>query len=82
VGDAGPGGRFFATIYLNTRGKQYLDPIEQVPGTVSYLDKNPFHYDLSTFDWVCEGTSLTAEYLATGTAPKPEDACLHKDRVA
>jgi hypothetical protein len=55
------GGKFFVTIYLNTRGKQYLDPIEQVPGTVSSLDKNPFHYDLSTFDWVCEGTSLTPD---------------------
>jgi SAM-dependent methyltransferase len=65
-----PGGKFFATICLNTRGKQYLDPIEQVPGTVSYLDKNPFHDDLSTFDWVCEGTSLTAEYLGDWDSPR------------
>jgi SAM-dependent methyltransferase len=39
-----PGGRFFATIYLNDRGKQHLETIEQRPGIVTWMDRNPYHY--------------------------------------
>jgi SAM-dependent methyltransferase len=63
------GGKFFATIYLNERGKQYLDPIEQSPGTFTHMDKNPFHYEFTTFEWICDGTSLTPEYLGDWNSP-------------
>jgi hypothetical protein len=64
------GGKFFATIYLNEQGKRYLDPIEQSPGTVTHMDKNPFHYEFTTFEWICDGTSLTAEYLGDWKSPR------------
>ena len=65
-----PGGKFFATIYLNEQGKRHLDPIEQAPGTVSYMDRNPFHYDFGTFGWMCDGTSLRPEYLGEWSSPR------------
>lgn len=64
------GGKFFATIYLNERGKRNLDPIEQRPGIVTYLDENPFHYDFATFEWICEGTTLTPEYVGDWGSPR------------
>ncbi len=64
------GGKFFATIYLNERGKQYLDPIEQGPGTVTHMDKNPFHYEFTTFEWICDGTGLIPEYLGDWHSPR------------
>lgn len=36
-----PGGKFFATIYLNERGKRYLDPIEQGQGFDTHMEE-PF----------------------------------------
>jgi SAM-dependent methyltransferase len=65
-----PGGKFFATIYLNERGKRNLDPIQQRPDIVTNFDRNFFHYDFATFEWICEGTSLTPEYLGEWSNPR------------
>jgi SAM-dependent methyltransferase len=65
-----PGGKFFATIYVNERGKRNLDPIEQRSGIVTHMDKNPYHYDLATFEWICDGTSLTPEYIGDWNSPR------------
>jgi len=70
------GGKFFATVYLNERGKKYLDPIEQAPGTVTHMDKNPFHYEFATFEWICEGTGLTPEYLGDWNSPRNQKMLL------
>jgi SAM-dependent methyltransferase len=64
------GGQFYATIYLNERGKQNLDPIEQTPRIFSAFDRNPFHYDVATFEWMCEGTGLSVEYLGDWDSPR------------
>lgn len=64
------GGEFFATIYVNERGKRNLDSIEQRPGILTHMDENPFHYDFATFEWICEGTSLTPEYLGDWSSPR------------
>jgi SAM-dependent methyltransferase len=65
-----PGGKFFATIYLNERGKLNLDQIQQTPRIVSNFDRNPYHYDLATFEWICDGTGLTPEYLGDWNSPR------------
>jgi SAM-dependent methyltransferase len=70
------GGKFFATVYLNERGKKYLDPIEQAPGTVTHMDKNPFHYEFATFEWICEGTGLTPAYLGDWNSPRNQKMLL------
>lgn len=64
------GGKFFATISLNERGKLNLDPIEQRPRIFSHIDKNPFHYDFQTFEWICDGTSLIPECLGDWSSPR------------
>jgi hypothetical protein len=70
------GGRFFATIYENERGKLNLDPVEQRPGLVSRFDADPFHYDFGTFEWICDGTSLRAEYLGDWNNPRNQKMLL------
>ncbi|MDD5109695.1 MAG: ATP-binding cassette domain-containing protein [Patescibacteria group bacterium] len=61
-----PGGKFYATFFENPEGKQQLGPrVRQRDGSsfTTYFSKNPYHYDLATFRWMCEGTSLQVENL-------------------
>lgn len=79
-----PGGRFYATIWENPDGKRNLEPIRQAGGKVTHFDRDAYHYDLATFEWICEGTSLTVEHLGQWGHPQhqvmlvfakePEDA--------
>ncbi len=64
------GGKFFATIYENPDGKRNLDPISQTAGVTSYFDEDPFHYDVATFEWLCEGSSLEPQYLGGWDNPR------------
>ncbi len=57
-----PGGRFYATIYENPQGKQYLGEIQQSERVVSYYDRDKYHYDLETLRAACQGTGLTMSY--------------------
>jgi SAM-dependent methyltransferase len=65
-----PGGTFFATNYENTEGKRNLDPIEQRPGLWSNFDRDFFHYDVATFEWIVQDTGLTVEYLGEWSNPR------------
>ena len=58
-----PGGQFYATYWENEQGKRNLGDIEQNPNAVTHFDRDFFHYDLGSFEWACEGTSLTVERL-------------------
>jgi len=58
-----PGGSFFATIFENPAGKRNLTDIEQFEGGLTHFDRDVYHYDLGTFEWICAGTSLRVEYL-------------------
>jgi SAM-dependent methyltransferase len=71
-----PGGRFYATIYLTEEGKKNLDPIQQTTQIVSHFDKNPFHYDLDTLRWICEGTSLALEQVGDWESPRNQQMIL------
>lgn len=65
-----PGGKFFATFYENERGKRNLDDVEQQPGLVTHFDRDFFHYDLGTFEWICRDTELEVEYLGGWNNPR------------
>ena len=67
-----PGARFYATFWENPDGKRNLEPIRQAGNYFSYLDCYPYHYDLATFEWMCEGTGLQVEHLGDwcGTGPQ------------
>lgn len=71
-----PGGRFYATFYENERGKFNLDPIRQSPQVTSYFDRDSYHYDFGTFEWICAGTSLEAEYLGGWGNPRNQKMLL------
>jgi cyclopropane fatty-acyl-phospholipid synthase-like methyltransferase len=68
------GGRFYATIFVNPEGKHNLEPIAQssrdLPDLKSYFDQDPYHYDLDTLKWICEGTGLTVEYIGDWNHPR------------
>jgi SAM-dependent methyltransferase len=64
-----PGGQFYATYWENERGKFNLDDIQQNPNAVTHFDRDFFHYDLATFEWICEGTTLTVERLDDWESP-------------
>jgi hypothetical protein len=64
------GGKFFATFYENPKGKRNLDPVEQKPGLLTHFDRDFFHYDFATFEWVAAGTSLEVEQLGDWENPR------------
>lgn len=73
-GALAPGGRFFATFFENPGGKRNLEPIEQPVAfghpVTSYFDRDPFHYDVATFEWICTGTGLTVERIGDWGHPR------------
>ena len=71
-----PGGRFYATFYENPEGKRNLEPIRQSPQVESYFDRDSYHYDVGTFEWICAGTSLTVEYLGGWNNPRNQKVLL------
>jgi len=64
-----PGGRFFATIYENPRGKAYLGDIQQSQRVTSHYDRDSYHYDLETLRAACAGTGLTMSYAGDWDHP-------------
>ena len=64
------GGKFYATFNENPEGKFNLEEVKHPHGGVSYFDKDDFHYDFNTFNWICEGTKLKAEYIGNWQHPR------------
>ena len=68
-----PGGRFYATFFENPYGRFHTAPIRQHAhterGGTSYFDRDPYHYDVSTFEWICDGSGLTVRYLGDWNHP-------------
>ena len=73
-----PGGRCYATFFENPLGKFNLEPLEPAIVAqdglkfVTHFDRDPYHYDFGTFEWICEGTSLTVEYLGDWGHPRDQ----------
>jgi SAM-dependent methyltransferase len=71
-----PGGRFYATFFENPEGKFSFGPLSHF-GTddsviVTYFDKDPYHYDFDTFQWLCERTNLRLEYIGKWSHPRDQ----------
>lgn len=62
-------GQFYTTFFENPRGKFNLDPIVHPHGVTTHFDKDAFHYDFETFQWVCKGTKLKVEYIGNWNHP-------------
>lgn len=66
-----PGGKIFATFFENPDGKFNLEPIYQSKvGGYTFFDKDIFHYDFHTFEFICEGTRLEVEYIGEWNHPR------------
>jgi SAM-dependent methyltransferase len=63
------GGEFYATFFLNDRGRFNLDDVHQTAEVVTHFDRDFYHYDVGTFEWICEGTGLKVEYLGDWDNP-------------
>ncbi len=68
-----PDGKFFATFFENPQGKQNLESLHQPRGDViTHFDRDLYHYDFATFEWICEGTSLLPEYIGEWEHPRSQ----------
>lgn len=69
-----PGARFYATFFENAEGKANLrsvthPTIDRQP-LRTHFDSDPYHYDVSTFQWACEGLGLTPRYIGEWDHPR------------
>lgn len=71
-----PGGEFYATFFHNPAA--WFDdtpmPIQAVDTkVVTHIDRNPFCYDLSAFEWAASGTGLTVEHVGEWGHPRRQE---------
>lgn len=65
------GGKFYATFFENPAGKLNLEPVVHRQGEPpTHFDRNPFHYDVATFEHICEGTNLRVKYIGDWGHPR------------
>jgi SAM-dependent methyltransferase len=71
-----PEGRFYATFFENPGGTRRLDVLEHPrtdgPPLTTYPDADPFHYGLDLFEWLCDGSGLSVEYLGDWGNPRSQ----------
>jgi SAM-dependent methyltransferase len=69
-----PRGVFYATFFENERGLSNLEPLEwsTADGLVitTYLDRDPYHYDFGTFQWLGQQAGLKVSYLGDWDHPR------------
>lgn len=57
-----PGGKLFAT-YFDAPHRYALEPIARAGAPLTYSDRDPYHYHLSTFEYLASGLPLRLEKL-------------------
>lgn len=64
-----PGGKFYATFFEteNTFNEQ---PVHQSGGVITSLDKDPYHYHLSLFEYLIRDSSLKMQYIGDWQHPR------------
>jgi len=69
-----PNGKFFVTFFENKKGKFNLEPVihpqSDGPDQATYFDKDSFHYDFETFEWICHDISLNVSYIGNWNHPR------------
>jgi SAM-dependent methyltransferase len=80
-----PGGVFYATIFEDRRRQRSLAPLQwpqaDGPTQTTFLDSDPYHYDLDAFRWAITGTRLTLEYIGDWGHPRGQRMlAFHKQR--
>ncbi len=74
-----PGGRFYATFFESTR-QFNLEPLlhsrPDGPDFETYFDRDPYHYNLGTFQWVCAWTGLSVTNIGQWGHPRDQRVLL------
>ena len=70
------GGKFFATFFENPMGKFNLEPqfhlrVDGEPFP-TFFDRDYYHYDFETFEWICDGTDLKVAYIGDCFHPRDQ----------
>ena len=68
-----PGGRFYVTFFENPERETApgaVDASARGGAGVASFDKDPFHHDFGTFQWICQGTRLRVEYIGEWNHPR------------
>jgi ubiquinone/menaquinone biosynthesis C-methylase UbiE len=75
-----PGGKFYATFF-ETKNKFSVSPVNQAnsDGVTTHLDKDPYHYHISLFEYLVSGSSLGVEYIGDWKHPRNQKMlCFYK----
>ncbi|SDN52625.1 class I SAM-dependent methyltransferase [Bacillus sp. OK048] len=73
-----PGGKFYATFF-ETKEKFNDHPVKHSGGLTTYLDKDPYHYHLSLFEYLIKDSFLELEYIGEWGHPRNQRMiCFHK----
>lgn len=71
-----PGGRFYATFF-NSTGGRFAEPIDHKVRTggvlTSYPDRDPYHYDVDMFEWMCRDLSIDVTYIGDWNHPREQE---------
>lgn len=71
-------GKFYATFF-ETKDKFNLKAIKQSEEVTSYIDKDPFHYHFSVFEFLVDGLDLSVEYIGDWKHPRNQKMlCFYK----
>jgi SAM-dependent methyltransferase len=75
-----PGGRFYATFFHNPEGTKTVRTLEwpqpDVAPTVSYPDRDPFHYGVDAFEWLCDASTLEPSFIGDWGSPRGQSMML------
>jgi ubiquinone/menaquinone biosynthesis C-methylase UbiE len=63
------GGKFYATFF-EAEDKHSLSEMKQCDQVTSYMDKDPFHYHYSVFEYLVDGLELQVEYIGDWKQPR------------
>lgn len=75
-----PGGKFYATFF-ETKNKFNDQPVNQSNsgGVITHLDKDPYHYHLSLFEYLISDSTLKMEYIGDWHHPRNQKMlCFYK----
>lgn len=64
-----PGGKFYATFF-ETKDRFNEHPVTHSEGLITYLDRDPYHYPLSLFEYLIQDSSLQLEYIGDWGHPR------------
>jgi len=64
------GGKFYATFFECSSESLYTLTTHQPGGIITYMDSDPYHYQLQDFFWLIKGLLWTISYIGDWKHPR------------